>query len=182
MALGSTLYHVKIALSDVERGVYEALDFRMAMHPSESPRYLATRMLAYALSYEDGIAFSKGGISSTEEPAVLVRDPTGVLLAWIEVGAPSADRLHKASKAARRVALFTSGPLTPLQEQARAGAIHRASAIEVWQFEPKFLDGIAEHIQRNAELELVHTEGQLYVTLGAEVLNGKVERAPLFSA
>jgi uncharacterized protein YaeQ len=179
MALGSTLYHVKIALSDVDRGVYEALDFRMAMHPSESPRYLATRMLAYALSYEDGIAFSKGGISSTDEPAVLVRDPTGVLVSWIEVGAPSAERLHKAAKAARRVALFTSGPLAPLQEQARSGVIHRASSIAVWQFDPSFLDGVAERMERNVELELVHTDGQLYVTLRGQVLNGNVERAPL---
>src|SRR5690242_12172206 len=107
MALTATLYHWKITLSDVERGVYEALDLRLACHPSESVRYLVTRAIAYALSYEEGITFSKGGVSSTDEPPVLVRDPTGVLLAWIEVGAPSAARLHKASKAARRVALFT---------------------------------------------------------------------------
>jgi len=182
MTLGATLYHLKIALSDVERGVYEALDLRIAMHPSESPRYLATRMLAYALSYEDGIAFSKGGISSTEEPAVVVRDPTGVLLAWIEVGSPSAERLHKAAKSSRRVALFTSAPLAPLQEQARAGSIHRASAIEVWQFEPGFLDAIAERLERNLALELVHTDGQLYVTLAGQVLDGRVERAALLEA
>jgi uncharacterized protein YaeQ len=179
MTLGATLYHLKIALSDVERGVYEALDLRMAMHPSESPRYLTTRMLAYALSYEDGIGFSKGGISSTEEPAVVVRDPTGVLIAWIEVGSPSAERLHRAAKAARRVALFTSGPLSALQEQARAGSIHRAAAIEVWQFESAFLDAIAERIERNLALELVHTDGQLYVTIGGQVLDGRVERAAL---
>lgn len=181
MALGATLYHVKIALSDVERGVYEALDLRMAMHPSESPRYLVTRMLAYALSYEEGITFSKGGISSTEEPAVVVRDPTGVLLAWIEVGAPSAERLHKAAKAARRVALFTAVSIAVLEEQARAGAIHRAAAIEVWRFEPEFVDRIAERIDRNAELELVHTDGQLYVTLRGQVLEGRVERAALLA-
>ena len=76
MALTATLYHWKIALSDVERGVYEALDIRLAQHPSESVRYLVTRAIAYALFYEDGIAFSKGGISSTDEPPIVVRDPS----------------------------------------------------------------------------------------------------------
>src|SRR3954469_19332521 len=107
MALTATIYHLEVALSDVDRGVYESLDLRLARHPSETMRYMLTRTLAYCLSYEDGIAFSKGGISAADEPPIAVRDPTGILLAWIDVGSPSAERLHKASKAARRVALFT---------------------------------------------------------------------------
>src|SRR6185369_5785013 len=74
LAPNATLYHVKLTLSDVDRGVYEPLDLRLARHPSESLRYLVTRLLAYALSYEEGIAFSKGGVSSTDEPPVVVRD------------------------------------------------------------------------------------------------------------
>ncbi len=179
MALTATLYHLKIALSDVERGVYEALDLRVARHPSESLRYLVTRILAYALSYEEGIAFSKEGVSSTDEPAVIVRDPTGILLAWIEVGAPTAARLHKASKAARRVALFTAAELAPLREAAEAGSIHRALAIEVWQLAATFLDAVAERLDRNQALELVHTDGQLYVTIRGEVIAGSVERLSL---
>jgi uncharacterized protein YaeQ len=179
MALTATLYHWKITLSDVERGVYETLDLRLACHPSESVRYLVTRALAYALSYEVGIVFSKGGISSTEEPAVLVRDPTGVLVAWIDVGSPTALRLHKASKAARRVALFTAVDPEDLRAEAQAGAIHRAGELEVWQLEAAFLDAIGERIERTMAWELVHSEGRLYVTLGTEVLEGSVEHAPL---
>jgi uncharacterized protein YaeQ len=181
VALGATLYHLKIALSDVERGVYEALDLRLARHPSESVRYLVTRALAYALSYEEGIAFSKGGVSSTDEPPVLVRDPTGILLVWIEIGAPSAARLHKASKAARRVALFTSANVGPLREEAEAGAIHRATELDVWQLEQGLLDAVGERLERSMELELVHSEGRLYVTVGGEVLEGGVERGPLLA-
>ena len=178
MALTATLYHWKIALSDVERGVYEALDLRIAQHPSETLRYLVTRTLAYALSFEDGIAFSKGGISS-DEPPISIHDPTGVFLAWIEVGHPSAARLHKAAKAARRVSLFTSGSVEELQTEARAGAIHHAAAIEVWLLEPTFLDSVAERVERTLSFELVRTDGQLYVTLAGEVLGGTVERCSL---
>jgi uncharacterized protein YaeQ len=179
LALTATLYHFEIALSDVERGVYETLDLRLALHPSETLRHLLTRTLAYALSYEEGIAFSKGGVSSTDEPAVIVRDPTGVLLAWIEVGTPSAERLHKASKAARRVALFTSGSISALAAEARAGGIHRASAIEVWQLDSSWLDAAVDRLERRMALELVHTDGYLYLTIRGEVLSGSVQRTAL---
>jgi uncharacterized protein YaeQ len=179
VALSATLYHLKLALSDVDRGVYEALDLRLARHPSESLRYLVTRTIAYALSYEEGISFSKGGVSSTDEPPVFVRDPTGVLLAWIEVGAPSSARLHKASKAARRVALFTSADVGSLREEAGVGAIHRAAELEVWQLEQDLLDAVGERLERTTELELVHSEGRLYVTVRGELLEGGIERTPL---
>jgi uncharacterized protein YaeQ len=35
MALTSTIYRVDLALSDVDRGVYETLELRLALHPSE---------------------------------------------------------------------------------------------------------------------------------------------------
>src|SRR6188768_1958505 len=99
MALTATVYRLTITLSDVDRGVYEALDLRVARHPSESARYFWQRTLAYCLCYEEGIAFSKGGLSDSDEPPVSIVDGTGVLRAWIDVGSPSADRLHRAAKA-----------------------------------------------------------------------------------
>ncbi len=76
MAQGPTIYTLTITLSDVDRSVYETLELRVARHPSESMRFMLTRVLAYCLSYEDGIAFSKGGISDTDEPPVAVADPS----------------------------------------------------------------------------------------------------------
>jgi uncharacterized protein YaeQ len=105
VALSSTIYNFDIQLSDVDRNVYETLALRVARHPSETEEYLVTRVLAYCLEYVEGIAFSKG-LAQADEPAIVVRDLTGDLRAWIEVGAPDADRLHKASKAAPRVAVY----------------------------------------------------------------------------
>src|SRR4051812_47354462 len=98
MALTATVHHFDVELSDVDRGVYESLSFKAARHPSETAEYLVTRVLAYCLEYTEGIAFSKGGLSEPDEPAVVVRDLTGALRAWIEVGSPDAARLHRASK------------------------------------------------------------------------------------
>ncbi|HEU4533608.1 MAG TPA: YaeQ family protein, partial [Polyangiaceae bacterium] len=106
MALTATMYHLRIELSDVDRGVYEQLDLRLAKHPSENARYLFTRTIAYCLCYEEGIAFSRG-LAASEEPAVWVKTPDGRLALSIEVGSPSAERLHKASKASERLVVFT---------------------------------------------------------------------------
>ena len=92
MALGATIHRFELALADSDRGVYENLELRVARHPSESNAFLLVRVLAYCLEYREGIAFSKAGVSDVGGPAVSISDLTGRRLAWIEVGAPSADR------------------------------------------------------------------------------------------
>jgi uncharacterized protein YaeQ len=179
MALSATIHHFQVALSDVDRNVYESLDLRVARHPSESARYLTTRTLAYCLSFEDGIAFSKGGLSSADEPPIEVRDPTGILMAWIDVGFPSAERLHKAAKAARKVALYTHVEAGQLRREASTRAIHRVEEIAVWRFEPSFLDAVAHTLGRTTQLEVVRTDGQLYVTVAGKVIEGKIEHVRL---
>ena len=177
MALTATIYRWQVSVSDVDRGVYEALDLRLACHPSESLRYLITRALGYCLSYEEGIAFSKGGISSTDEPPISVRDPTGLLLAWIDVGSPSAERLHKAAKAAPRVSVFTTLDLDALRKGAQA--IHKAASIQVFRIEPELVAALEARAERNLSFELTRSEGQLYVTVGSETFAGVVEQTQL---
>jgi uncharacterized protein YaeQ len=177
--IGATVYHLEVTVSDVDRAVYETLDLRIARHPSESMRYMLTRTIAYALSYEEGIAFSKGGISSTDEPPVAVRDLTGVLLAWIDVGAPSAERLHKATKAARRVALFTHTDALLLRREAATKAIHRVEEIDVWRLDAAFLDALEAKIDRKTKLEIVRNDGNLYVTIGGVSIDGTIARESL---
>jgi len=178
MALGATMYRIEVALSDVDRGVYETLDVRAARHPSESMHYLITRVLAYCLEYAEGIAFSKG-LSTTDEPAVWIKDMRGDLVAWIEVGTPSAERLHKASKAAPRVAVYTQNDPELLLREARTKPIFRAERIEVTSVPPALLDAIEAKIDRNTKLELVRTEGQLYVTIGGATIEGALGRHAL---
>ena len=179
MALPATIHRLDINLSDVDRGVYEQLELRLARHPSESMRYLLTRTLAYCLSYAEGITFSKEGLSSTDEAPVAIRDLTGLLLAWIDVGAPSAERLHRASKAAARVAIYTHVSLALLQKEAATKAIHKIEDIEVWRVEPAFLDALAERVDRNTKLELVRNDGHLYVTIEGVVIEGTITLASL---
>src|SRR6185295_3402319 len=99
MALTATLYHLESDLSDVDRGVYEKLDLRVARPPSESMRFMLTRSIAYALLSEEGLVFSTA-LPTADEPAIWKHDPGGRIALWVEIGLPSAERLHKASKGA----------------------------------------------------------------------------------
>jgi uncharacterized protein YaeQ len=178
MALSATVYHLQVELSDVDRGVYESLDLRVARHPSETMRYLLTRVIGYCLCYQPGIAFSKG-LSSTDEPAVWARDLQGSLLLWLEVGTPSPERLHKASKASPRVVVFTHGDVAALQKGARAKPIHKAESIEIYPLDGAFLDALDAATDRNARWSLAHTEGTLYVTSGDVSLETPIIRHSL---
>lgn len=182
MALQATVYHLQIELSDVDRGVYEALDLRLGRHPSESMSYLLTRTIAYALLYEEGIAFSKGGLSSTDEPPIAIRDLQGNLRVWIDVGTPSADRLHKASKAAPRVVVFTQHDPRLLAKEAATRAIHKVEQIEVYALEPAFLDQLGALTDRNARWTLLRNDGVLYVTVGDETASTAVTKHALTAA
>lgn len=175
------MYHMQIGLSDVERGVYESLDLRVARHPSESARFLLTRILAYCLAYEEGITFSKGGLSSTEDPPVFVRDPTGVLTHWLEVGSPSAERLHKAAKACPQVSLWSHIELSLLRKEAASRPIHRLEEIQLFLLPPSFLDQLDQLLDRNCSLELLRNDGRLYVTIGGTTCDCELEPTTLLS-
>ena len=178
MALTATVHTFEIELADVDRGVYESLSLKVARHPSETEDFLLTRVLAYCLEYADGIAFSRG-LAEPDEPAITVRDLTGALRAWIEIGAPDAARLHKASKAAPRVAVYTHKEPETLLRQLSGERIHRADAIELYAVDRELLAELAARLERRTTWALSVTEGHLYVTIGGDTLEGEVRRLAL---
>jgi uncharacterized protein YaeQ len=180
MALQATAYRFKVQLSHVDRGVYEALDVRMARHPSENERYLLARLFAYCAFYEEGLVFSKGGLSSPDDPPLARYTLDGTLVMWIEIGTPSAERLHKASKAAPRVAVVTHHDPALLRKELEGKKVHKLESIEIYALAPAFLDEVASHVgDRGAEVELTITEGQLYVQIGGASITGAMERVAL---
>jgi uncharacterized protein YaeQ len=169
MALQATAVRFKVALANVDRHVYESLDLRLAKHPSETARYLLCRLLAYCVLYEEGLAFSRAGLATPDEPPIVRRSLDGRLLLQVEIGTPSADRLHKASKAAPRVVIFTQHDPALLVAALRGHKVHRLEAIEAYALAPAFLDDVAAFIgERGAELELTIADQQLYVSLAGK--------------
>ncbi|MEU7144961.1 YaeQ family protein [Nocardia sp. NPDC046473] len=179
MALPATLHNFAVQLADVDRDVYQDLELRIARHPSETAEFMMTRLLAYCLEYQEGIAFSEGGISSTDEPAVLVRDRTGRLTAWIEIGAPDAERLHRGSKLAGRAAIYTHRDPAKVLAQLAGKRIHRAEAIPLYSFDRDFIDAAVAALDRRNTATLSITERSLYLDLNGTNLSTPVEQHAL---
>ncbi len=174
MAAGAVVYNFAVQLADVDRGVYEDLTLRVARHPSETDAYMMTRVLAYCLEYEEGITFSDG-ISSTDEPAVLVRDPTGRLTAWIEVGAPDAARLHFGSKLADRTTIYTHRDPDKVIAAWAGKRIHQLDQISLHSFDPGFVDAAVAALERRTSITVSLVEGLLYLEVNGTVLSSVVQ-------
>ncbi|WP_243074655.1 YaeQ family protein [Microbacterium sp. SS28] len=178
MATGATIHTFTVQLADVDRGVYEELNLRVARHPSETDAFMLTRVLAYCLEYEEGIAFTEG-ISATDEPAVLVRDLTGKLTAWIEVGAPDAARLHLGSMQAGRAVVYTHRDPAKVAAPWAGKRIHRAEDITLHSFDPRFIDDAVRTIERRNAMTLSVIERRIYLELNGTTLESDIHTQPV---
>ena len=173
MALTATLYNFTVELSDVDRGVYETLEIRMAQQPSETAEYMLARLFAYCLEYCEGIELTEG-VAAGDEPAVLVRDLTGRVTAWIEVGMPDDERLHRGSKLAGRAAVYTHRDPRQLREQFAGKKIHRSEEIPIYVLDRALIDELVGLLERRMRIGLSVTEGQLYLDVRGKALYGAV--------
>ncbi|UJH70671.1 YaeQ family protein [Ornithinimicrobium sp. INDO-MA30-4] len=178
MALGATIHTFAVQLADVDRGIYEDLKLRVARHPSETAAYMVTRLLAYCLEFEEGIVFSEG-ISLADEPAVLVRDLTGKLTVWIEIGAPDAARLHHASKLAERTTIYTHRDPTKVRAAWAGERIHQASDIVLHYFDPTFIDQVVTAVERRNVMTLSITERDMYLDLNGASFSTSIFGVPV---
>lgn len=175
MALGATIYVLNIDLADADRGVYQPLELRVARHPSEGEEYFLTRVLAYCFEYAPGIAFSNG-LFEPDEPTIAVRDLTGLLKVWIDVGAPEASRLHRAAKAAPRVVVYTHKDPGPWVARLTGERIHRSESLELYALDRDWLANLTRRLARRMSFSLTISEQTVYLSIGEETLPCAVEK------
>jgi uncharacterized protein YaeQ len=175
MAQTATVYAFDIELANSDRGVYQSLQLRVARHPSEAADHYLTRVLAFCFEYTEGIAFSNG-LFEPDEPAIAVRDLTGRLQSWIDIGAPEASRLHRAGKAAPRVAVYTHKDAALLATRLGSERIHRVEALELYSLDREWLASLCERLTRRMQFTLTVAEQHVYLSLGKETLETVIER------
>lgn len=174
------LYRFFIELSDVDRGTYESLDFRLSQHPSETAPYLLSRVLAYALSYRQGLEFSAAGLSDPDSPALLARGDHGNTDLWIEIGNPSARKLHKASKVAKQVQVYTYKNPEVLVAEINSQQVHRAEEIQIYSLNEKFLTSLEPLLEKNNRWSVLYQQGQIDIGVGTQVLTSQVQQVSNF--
>ena len=178
MALASTIFVVDVDLADADRNVYETLSLRLARHPSESDEFLVARLLAYCLEHTEGIEFSRG-LCDADEPPVAVRDLTGRLTAWIDVGTPSPERLHRAAKQALRVAVYVHKDYRQWLPDLAKASVHRADALALHAFDLQLIRALASRLDRRMSFALTVAGGELFVAFVDGTLSGRMTRLEL---
>ena len=168
MAQTATLYNYTIQLADMDRGVYADFELRVARQPSETAEFMLLRVLAYCLEYGEGIELTEG-VAAVDEPAVQIRDLTGRVTAWIEVGAPDAERdyvrrylrvsgsdaawdfLRAAYGSASRLAIVPMQDLWGLGSVARFNTPSKAEGNWQWRYRAdaleRFFGGTSDYLR-----------------------------------
>ena len=170
MALTATLHRFELELADIDRGVYETLELRVACHPSEDHERMVLRVLARALLHEEGLDFGRG-LSHPDEPALKTMSPMGTLVRWVDVGAPSADRLHRANKKAEHVVVVTTKKRSSLLREWTRQKIHQPSTIKVLPLSPTAIASLAEKVSRAMKWFVTIHEGALTITEGDDPIS-----------
>jgi uncharacterized protein YaeQ len=174
VALSSTVFVFEVDLADSDRNVYEHLSLRVARHPSESDEFLVARLLAYLLEYCEGIEFSRG-LSDADDAPITVRDATGALLVWIDVGTPAAERLHRAAKVAPRVVVYVHKDPRQWLRQLQGSTIHRRDALELRVFDRGLIDGVVSRLERRMSFAVSIAEDELFISLAGATVSGAVK-------
>ncbi len=178
VALGATLLRIAVDLSHVDVGTYASFELRLAQHPSEDSNRVVARALAHCLLYEADLTAGRG-LDEADDPALYVRDNTGVLLHWIDVGHPGSERLHRASKAARRVSIVCHKSRDGLVRERDKRRIHAQDRVAVWLLQPELVQALADGLTRNNDWTVVRTGEDLMVTADGETHTGRVEETTL---
>ena len=168
------LYRFKIELSDIDRGIYESLDFRVSQHPSETSLYLLTRVLAYALSYNQNLEFSTSGLSDPDAPALQMLGKNGATDLCIEIGNPSARRLHKAGKVAKKVIVYTYKSAEVLINDILSNEVHRVEDLTIYALDANFLKTLETHLEKNNRWSLLQQNGQLDISFADKLMTTQV--------
>ena len=138
MALTSTMFTFDVALSHVDRGVYESLTIKAACHPSETEEYFATRVLAYCLEYREGICVLQGDQRARRASDQRAR-PDGSDRGVDRSRLARPARLHKASKAAPRVAVYTHKEPRIFLRAYRASGSTKPNRLELYAMDRELL-------------------------------------------
>lgn len=170
MALKSTVFKVRLNLSDLDRHVYEDFSLSLARHPSETDARMMLRLAVFALHADPQLTFGRG-ISTDDEPDLWRRDLTGAIEQWIELGTPDPDRLRKACGRAQQVMLYAYGERAfAVWREKHAEKLARLANLTVYSVTDEELAALGDLAAPGMELQCSISEGGLWLTDGDRAL------------
>jgi uncharacterized protein YaeQ len=169
MALKATIYKADLQVADMDRHYYADHALTIARHPSESDERMMARVLMYALYAQEGIAFTKG-LFDVDEPEVWVKDLTGEIKLWIDIGQPDDARLRKASGRADQVVVLCYSSSSEVWWKQIESKLTRLNNLTVLQLPADTSQELAALVERTMQLQCMVQDGEVWIsTEGARV-------------
>ena len=169
MALKATIYKVNLNVANMDRNYYQQHPLTLARHPSENDERLMVRLLAFAMYADEALAFGKG--ISEEDPTVWLKNMTGNIDLWIEVGKPDERIINKACGRARQVVLILYGASTDSWWKNNQEAFIRKTNLTVKQLPYESVQAMAAMAKRNMDLDCNIQDGQIFLMSEEATLN-----------
>jgi len=178
MALKATIYKADLSIADMDRNYYQEHALTIARHPSETDERVMIRLLAFALHADPQLTFGKD-LFDVEEPALWLKDLTGAIDLWIEIGQPDERRLMKASGRAEHVIVYSYSATSHIWFKGLASKIERAGNISIINVDSGSSAQLEALAQRTMGLQCTIQDGQVWLTDGTRTV--QVERETLLA-
>jgi len=170
MAQKATIFKADLAVADMDRGHFATHALTLARHPSETDERMMVRLLAFALHADDALAFGRG-LSSEDEADLALRDLTGAVQLWIDVGLPDERSLRKASGRSVRVIVYAyGGRAVDLWWNKSRDALERLPNFSAFVVPPEASQALARLAQRTMQIQCTVQDGHLWVSNATETV------------
>ena len=169
MALKSTIFKADLSIADIDHAYYVDHALTLARHPSETDERMMVRLVALALNAhlvqtlcggDARIGFG-AGLSSPDEPDVLLSDFTGRKRLWVEVGQPEDKPVAKACSQADAVSLYAYGSAADVWWRGMEGKLARLDKLSVWRLPTPEAQALGALAERSMQLQATLLDGVL---------------------
>jgi len=165
MALSATIFKADLNIADMDRNYYADHRLTIARHPSETDERMMVRVLAFACHADEQLLFTRGLSSDDDEPDLWLKDLTGNIDLWIDVGLPDPKRVRKACHRSRNVFVYTYGGRTAEGWwQRNASELKRLDNLRVVNWDKTCTDALAATAARGMQLQCTIQDQQILLS------------------
>ncbi len=184
MALKSTVYKAQLSIADIDHGYYTDHALTLARHPSETDERMMVRLLALAhnahllqdLCKGDGTMSFGAGLSDPDDPDLSLKDYTGQIRLWVEVGQPEDKPMSKACQKADLVRVYPFHHAAEVWWRGLADKVQRLDKLEVWRVPTESSQALARMAERSMKLQATVQDGAVTFSGDQDSLHMELQR------
>lgn len=174
MALKATIFKADLQIADMDRHYYQDHALTLAQHPSETDERVMMRLLAFARHAHEALSFTKG-LFDVDEPDLWLKDLTGKIELWIEIGQPDEKRILKACGRSDQVVVYSYSASSSIWWNQISSKLERARNLMVLNVPTGVSKELAKLAQRTMQLQCTIQDGQMWMTDGEETIQIDLE-------